>query len=368
MSRRRKTARTLTGTRIFIRRGQFKYFSPEPIVNPMTGAATKWHSLCKVEDGERAARAKLQDLLGVTAPKGGGDFCAWFGKWRIDIMTKRQSDAPRDPARIEIWRKGTKALNNVLDVIENAFAEFDLRQVAPSDVATFVDQWEGRRAAQVYRGQLSKFFVWCCRRGILERNPAREVSVATPKKRDVYFDDAQYVAVHNLLSAGSHNERTAALYMHLLYLFYQRGTDVRLLKRDQVQGDAIPFRPTKTERSSGARVQVPISEEARSVLEKAKNIAKLRSMYVIHDEEGQPFTARGIGDIFRRACKKTGIKGLSLKDIRSKAATDAKEMGYSDAQLQTALAHTDPSTTRVYLRGRKLPVSEVILRLPRSEY
>jgi translation initiation factor IF-3 len=96
------------------------------------------------------------------------------------------------------------------------------------------------------------------------------------------------------------------------------------------------------------------------------SVAKLRSVYVLHDELGQPFDARKIGDIFRAACRKAGITGVTLKDIRSKAATDAGDMGYSEEQLKTALAHTDSATTRVYLRGRKVPVSEVILKVPKA--
>lgn len=49
--------------------------------------------------------------------------------------------------------------------------------------------------------------------------------------------------------------------------------------------------------------------------------------------------ARKIGDIFRDACKKANVTGVTFKDIRSKGATDAKEQGYSDEQLKAALAH-----------------------------
>lgn len=365
MNRRRTVDRTLTGTRIYIRDGSFKYFSREPILNPKTGKVTKWHTLCKVAEGERAARMALDDLLGATAHPGAGDFGRWFAKWQQEIFAKREADCPRDPVRREIWRKGSKALANVLALIERAFAKFDLADVTPADVAAFVDQWEGRRAAQMYRGHLSKFFGWCCRRGILERNPAREVTVATPKKRQVYFDNARYGAIHDRLAAGSHNQQMTAIYMDLLYLFYQRATDIRLLRQDQIKDDWIAFKPTKTEHSSGAQVKVPIAPDARRVFAQAKGIAKLRSMYLIHDEQGQPFDARHIGDIFRAACRAACVEGVTLKDIRSKAATDAEKAGYSENQIQTALAHTDGATTRLYLRGRDAPVSEVILSLPK---
>ncbi len=368
MNRRRTVDRTLTGTRIYKRRGQFKYFSPEPMLNPKSGKVTKWHSLCKIEEGERTARARLDELLGTVAPPiGEGDFCAWFNKWRTEIIKKRTDEAPRDPARNEIWRKGTKALLNVLHVVENAFANFDLSQIAPSDVAIFVDQWEGRRAAQVYRGHLSKFFSWCCRRGVLDKNPAREVTVATPKKRDVRMSDAQYVAVKSsLVETGGHNNLMVASLMDLYYLLYQRGTDIRLMRSNELDGDFIEITPSKTAKTSKKKVKIPITDEVRAAVKQVQSIAKLRSVYLFHDEEGQPFTARYAGDIFKSACQRAGISGLTLRDIRSKAATDAKEIGYTEEQIKVALAHTDSATTRDYIRSREVPVSEVVLKLPKG--
>ncbi len=371
--RRRITSKTLTGSRIYIRRGKYCYFSQEPILDPKTGKVRKWHILCPIEDGEFRAREKLNALLGhVNQPKGPGDFCAWFDRWRTTFIQLRDANEPQDPARARIWKNSTKALISVFGVIENAFADFDIVQITPADVAVFLDQWEGRRAAQVYRGHLSKFFEWGCRRGILNCNPAREISVATPQKRDVYITNEQYNLIKNALLFGNDGKPTRTgnmvqCYMDLLYLLYQRGTDIRLLRWDQIRDDGIMFKPTKTERTSGAKVLVPISDDIRKVFAKLKDLGRMRSIYLIHTEHGQPYTAHGIGSLFRRACKRAGIEGVTLKDIRAKAATDAKNMGYKDLQLQTALAHTDSATTRGYIRSREVPVSEVVLKLPKTE-
>lgn len=373
MNRKRNQNRTLTGTRIYIRRGKFQYYSPELMINPTTGKATRWHILCPVSDGELAARIALDAMLGrVSEPKGKGDFALWFAKWKTQQLAERNKKTPTDPARADIWLKGSKALGNVLGVIENALCDFDLVQIAPSDVAVFVDQWEGRRAAQVYRGHLVKFFAWCARQGLMNTNPASVVTVATPKKRKVYIDDKQYFAIQQHLRVGKDERPTrtgdmVCCYMDLLYLLYQRGTDVRLLKWSDVQGDTIKIKPSKTEHSSGAIVEIPISPAVRAVLNRARAIQKLRSVYVIATEHGQPYTAHGIGSLFERACERAGIKGVTLKDIRAKAATDAKRAGYSEEQLKVALAHTDTSTTRHYIRGREVPVSQVFLELPKPE-
>lgn len=369
MNRKRQTSRTLTGSRIYIRNGRFQYFAPEPVIDPKTGKAKKWHVLCPIADGELKARTLLDALLGKQEVKGAGDFAIWFAKWKLKVSMLRAEKCPKDPARKKIWEEGGKALMSALGVIETAFADFDLVQVTPADVATFVDQWEGRRSAQAYRGHLSKFFAWCCRKGLMTTNPAREVEVEAPPKRDAYITHAQYKAIRDALMIGKNGRptRTGGMvqcYMDLLYLFYQRGTEIRLLRWDDITPEGILFKPTKTEHSSGKKVLVPIGPDARRVLARLREIKKLRSVYLIHTEHGQPYTAHGIGSLFKRAADRVGITGLTLRDIRAKAATDAKAAGYSEEQIQTALAHTDADTTRGYIRSREIPVSQVVLRLP----
>jgi integrase len=370
MNRRRKSSRTLTGSRIYIRRGKYSYFSPEPLFNPGTGKTCKWHVLCPVADGELKSREVLNALLGrQCASEGRGDFSVWFGKWRTQLLQQRDRDAPHDPPMLKIWKDGTKALLSQLSIVEKAFSDFDLVQVRPADVATFVDQWEGRRSAQSYKGHLRKFLAWCCRKGLLDVNVAREVTVDKPPSRDVLITDEQWFAIRDALLIGDNGKKTRTgemvqCYMDLLYLFHQRGTEIRLLRWDRVKDDGIEFKPSKTEGSSGAKVLVPIGDDALEVLARAKRLKKMRSIYVIHTEHGQPYTAHGVGSLFARACKRAGVAGVTLKDIRPMAATGAKKAGYSDDEIQVALAHTDKATTLGYLKSREIPISKVVLKLP----
>ena len=114
-------------------------------------------------------------------------------------------------------------------------------------------------------------------------------------------------------------------------------------------------------------VFVPITAAIREVLDRVKSIRKMRSMYVIHTEHGKPYTAHGIGSAFERACERAKVSGVTLKDIRAKAATDAKKAGYSMEELQVALAQTDQNTTKGYVRTRETPVSRVELHLAKPK-
>lgn len=219
----------------------------------------------------------------------------------------------------------------------------------------------------MYHGHMNKFFGWCCKKGVAKINPVLHISMESPKTRDVYFEDAAYKAISAamLKSDDEHNGKMAKGYMDLLYLFYQRGTDVRLIRKDQITDAGILFKPTKTERSSGAKVLVPVSSEANTVIDWLKSITSAKSMYLFHNRNGEPLTARDMGKEFRKACRKAKISGVTLKDIRAKAATDAKKAGHSMEQLKDGLAHRDVATTDGYIRSREVPVSQLVLTLPK---
>lgn len=98
-------------------------------------------------------------------------------------------------------------------------------------------------------------------------------------------------------------------YIDLCYMLYQRTTEIRLLKWSQIDSSAgvIHFTPTKTERSSGATVSVPITPAVEAVLERARKIGSVKSMYVIHKLNGEYYATRGIGTAWVRACARAGV-------------------------------------------------------------
>lgn len=370
MTRNRSSIRTLTGTRIYLKHGKFYYVAPEPMLNRKTGKVSKWHILCTEKEGEDKAREARNILIGtVESQIGSGDFPAYFTKWQKKILKDRSDATPKDPAHAIVWATGTRNAKSSWLIIEKAFRDCDVANIEPVHVAEFLDQWEGRRSAQTYKTTLSKFFAWCCRKGYVKHNPVTDVSVTAPPKRAVYITDEQFNAVRAALLIGEDKKPTRTgemvkCYVELLYMLFQRGTEIRLLRWDKIMPEGILFKPTKTEKAAGTNVQWPITDNVRAVLDTAKRVAKMGSMYVISNEQGQPYTTHGIATLFIRACKRAKIEGITLKDIRSKASTDAIKLGYTMEQLQVSLAHTDSATTRGYVKNKVAPVNEIVLSLP----
>lgn len=66
----------------------------------------------------------------------------------------------------------------------------------------------------------------------------------------------------------------------------------RLLRWDQIQPNGILFKPTKTEKSSGKQVLIPLNDAVHEVLATAKAMWPIPSDYVIRNARGQPYTAK----------------------------------------------------------------------------
>lgn len=370
MNRRRKTHRGLTNTRIYPKNKRYYLFSPSAIENPNTGKVAKWHSLCPIDKGEDEARTLAKAIIEYNKPQDyTGDLPIWLEKYCLATLKRREKDRPREAARVAIFEANNKEIRRICNTIKTQFTEFDVDQVLPVDVATFVDQWEGQRMAQIYLSRLSDFFAWCARKGLRSDNPCREVKVEKPVKRTRYITDQEYYCIYDALLKDVNGKTVPSgamvqCYVDLCYLLYQRTTEIRLLKWSDVKDDGIYFKPTKTENSSGAKVFVPISPAVKDVLDRAKAIGKIKSMYVIHTMHGMPYQSSGLRTAWDRACKRAGIVDATLKDLRAKALTDAKKAGYQIEQLRIAAAHSDTNMTNEYIKRRETPVSEVILNLP----
>lgn len=363
--RRRQSHRTLTGSRIYQRRGRFYYFAPEPVLNPKTGRVTRWVNLCPVSDGELAARVLLAELFPVGASA--TDFTRHLDAYKLRVLKKREADRPKEVARVAIFEQSGKEFVRQCREIGTAFEAFNVIQVEPVDIARFLDQWEGRRMAEVYKATLSKFFAWCVRTGLRSDNPVRDVTVEKSSKRDRLLSPEEFRAVRDALLAGKDKRITQSgamvqCYVDLCYYLYQRTTEIRLLKWSDVKDDVIMFKPTKTEKSSGAKVAVPITPAIRAALDRAKSLGTVKGLYVIHARKGQAYDAHGLGTAWRRACQRAGVEDATLKDIRAMAASAAKQQGYELTEISVGLAHTDTKMTEHYVRGRETPVSQVKLK------
>jgi hypothetical protein len=132
--------------------------------------------------------------------------------------------------------------------------------------------------------------------------------------------------------------------------FLQRSTDLRAPTLPQIRDGFIRFKPTKTEKSSGARVEWRITAATQDVVDRAAVIRRehdIKSIHVFPTPEREPYSARLFLGIWNRALVRVGLGESDYvpKDILPSSMTDAEESGYTMQQLQTGRAHTTIATT-----------------------
>lgn len=323
------------------------------VVGPKT--ARRWIRLCAIADGEAALYEALRNLAQAPTADMTGAVTAYL---------KAVGPALTPVVRAEYERQ--------MAVIAHAFEAFNVAQIEPADVREFLDQFADRPGAQRhYKARLSTFLRWAAERRYTDRNAAADVRLARAPRKALGWTWETYHLVRDQLQDGTDATDPAGgmmqCYMDLSLLLLQRTTDVRTLRRAEVQGDTITLLPSKTAKSSGITIEIPVGEKLRTVLDRAAAIGRILqsvSPYVIHQRGGHPYTRSGIHSAFKRAAARAGVTGTNPKSLRSFAATEAKRQGYTLDEIQVALAHATAGTTEGYIRRNEVRRSVVEVRIP----
>lgn len=297
------------------------------------------------------------------------------------------------PARIQLWLQhalpglsGTeqKELARKGGIVANVFAEFDTSQVQAKHVLTFLKQWTDKgslRMAQSYRSMLNQFFKWVIVQGDRQDNPVEPVSTKSPPPNMRDMTDTAFKLIRAKLMGDTAYPAESGPMMQccvdLLYLTGQSGKDIRLLRWSSIDEAAgvIPFARSKVAKTTGAKVDYPITAAIAKVLARAKELMKGKSMlspFVIHNLAGAAYSARAISTAWDRARVRAfkenpempELLKFTTKDLRAKHATDAKRLGYTTEQIGDGLAHANESMTTVYLKQRMSKRASVELEIP----
>lgn len=341
-------------------------------VEPRTN---KWIRLCKLTDSETVLVERLaQERKKHERPEGTGDM-----RPLIDEYVRKHRAQHKEKA----WPKYG-------DYAGNGFRNVNVADIEPGDVNAWLKKkYDGKLSMQrVMRAFLSGFFQWCIDERKRTTNPCKEVKLKKPKARSVYITDEHFARIRTALLTYTYvvhkdtpKEKTITgkvqtgpmmqCFFDLCYLTAQRSTDIRSLTWAQVDHETgvIHFLPSKTEDSSGAAVDWPITPEIAAVLDRVREldgVQRIGKLPVIHALDGKPYGATAVRSAWDRACERAGLTdaGYTVKDIRAKAATDAKRAGYDLDEIMTALAHTDTKTTEIYLKQRDVALSNLRLAVP----
>lgn len=331
--------------------------------------SNRWVRLCRLTEGE----ARRDERLGIEQRRARRDDLQCVG------------DMPALVARYvaeHVNEHREKAWPSYGNYVREAFADVNAKDIDQAYVVEFLrGNWREKLPMQrVMRAFLSGFFRWCVEQRLMTTNPCADLRLKKPKVRTTYITDEHFAAIRSAMLETTYERdgvevtaevptgRMMQCFVDLCYLTFQRSTDIRMLRKSQVDRCAgvIHFRPSKTEDSSGVAVDIEITPEIEAVLARLEDIGVGSSEYVVHARHGAPYGATAVRSAWQRAAARAALEGFgyTVKDIRAKALTDADRAGHDMKALRIAAAHVDERTTQIYLKQRTALVSGIRMSVP----
>ena len=165
------------------------------------------------------------------------------------------------------------------------------------------------------------------RTGLVEANPLERGGrlYRASRAENVWTDDEQ----HRLLAVASPQ-------IHLAFMLAiwtgQRQGDLLRLPWSAYDGVKIRLKQAKT----GARVVIPVAKPLKVLL----NSEKRKSITILTQRDGRPWTQEGFSSSWRKAVGRAGIEGRTFHDLRGTAVTRLALAECTEAEIATVTGHS----------------------------
>ncbi|ACR29189.1 tyrosine-type recombinase/integrase [Burkholderia glumae] len=327
----------------------------------------KWHRLCSTTDGLTRLYEQLAKFNREADERGIADTMpALIDDWLLVKLPKYALKTREEYRRMATF-------------VKSEFGpQWTVEDVRPADIARFLDKHFSTKpnTSNKYKALLSLIFAHAVRKGLRDRNPAREVAGAEEKARDRYITDMELEAVRAAALVGLDGRPTASgttivCLIDLAYQTAQRIGDLLALNWQDVSNDGLFFHPSKTVNSSGVRLLIQLTPDLRATLDAAK-AGKVKAIGpIICTQDGARYTYSGAQTAWKRAIKRARksyegecaakgtepdprfLVGMHFHDLRAKALTDKQRL--EGARAAQALAgHTTAEMTAHYTKAREV--------------
>lgn len=225
--------------------------------------------------------------------------------------------------------------------LERCFGHMAISAVRPEHIATYLDDHASASGANGQIGMLGTMYERAQRRGWTDSNPCRGIKRNTLKRRDRYLTDAEY---HAIRAQAGPALRAA---MEIGYITGLRPGDICKIRRDDLKPEGLYIQQQKT----GRRQLYSTTPELTAALAAARAVHNIDSVFLLCDHRGQPYTTMRLSRAFLTAARSADVKRAQLRDIRAKAATDAKELGQD---YQAILGHTTRAMSDSYIKPKAI--------------
>lgn len=281
-----------------------------------------------------------------------------------EIMTRETVDTSASlSALIDSWMESDdykrlsyntqKIYRSVIKQLKVTFEGFaTVADIKPHHVAAWQDGHPSKVMANTGKSILTNVLNLAIRRGIIDRNPAKEVENITVLRRKRYITDEEYIAIRD----KAHPVLRAA--MDISYVTGARIGDILEIKLSHITEEGLLLRQEKTKKLQLFKRNTALD----LVIANAKAIKRpVRGMhYLLCTMRGQQYDYQQLNLWWVRARKESGIQDVHFHDIRGKSATDAKRAGLD---YQALLGHTTKAMSDSYIKLEDAQIVEPMTRV-----
>jgi integrase len=221
----------------------------------------------------------------------------------------------------------------MLKIIERDFKAFPLSAMTDNRTRGIFKTWRERLATSSRRQAdyawtvLARVLSWGVDRGLVATNPCarggRLYRGSRSEKIWTAEDEAAFL-----------NRAPAHLHLPLLLALWtgQRQGDLLRLPWSAYDGTHIRLKQSK----GGARVVIKVGAPLKAALDASVK----RSTIILTNSDGAPWSQDGFRASWRKACKRTGIVGVTFHDLRGTAVTRLALAGCTEAEIATITGHS----------------------------
>lgn len=231
-----------------------------------------------------------------------------------------------------------------------------LREIESREGTTQVSEFERADLKAIYRAAQQRglatanaiirvwrlLFSYAMDAGEIDSNPASKMRLAGIAPRSRIWTLAEIEKFH--AAAMEKGRPSVGLAVLLAWDLGQRQSDILRLTWSDWNGTTFSVRQGKT----GARVQVPISDEVRHIVE---STVRTSTQVVVSEATGKPFKPDHFRHEFAAIRDAAGLPtGLQFRDLRRTAATELGDAGATDDEIRSVTGHLSRNIVAVYVR------------------
>lgn len=276
-----------------------------------------------------------------------------IARFTAEHLPKKAPLTQRDYGRL-IQKHVVPALGT-LKVADLAFTDIDRLHRKISTHAPY----DANRAISVLHRMLNLAIRWKMRAD----NPAKGIEKNPEFRRERYLSDDGAELMRLITALAEHHDQQAANIIRLLLLTGGRRGEAFTMKWADVDLSTGMWSKPPSSTKQKKPHTIPLSAPARQLLAEIHAKQKPKSPYVFPSDIGETGHVVDVKKSWSSICKRAGIVGLRVHDLRHSFASELVSGGASLPLVGALLGHSNPATTARYAHLFQAPQRAAVERI-----